>query len=119
MDITSYLLGKNSSGGGGGGGSDLDWTAIGYSGTPQVIIDGYNYAKNIYDNWVPKGNMSSAFYNKTDLTYMPLIDTSIAYTMDNTFSGCNRLQSIPLLNTSNVTNMASMFLNCVGLTSIP
>lgn len=51
MDITSYLLGKQA--GGGGGGSDLDWTAIGYDSTPQAIVDGYNYAKQIKDNWVP------------------------------------------------------------------
>ena len=28
-----------------------DWSEIGYEDTPQVIIDGFNYAKNIKDNW--------------------------------------------------------------------
>ena len=47
MDLFSYLLGKKSGGSGGGGGTGLDWTKIGYEGTPQSIINGYNYAKNI------------------------------------------------------------------------
>lgn len=28
-----------------------DWSEIGYEDTPQVIIDGFNYAKDIKDNW--------------------------------------------------------------------
>lgn len=32
-------------------GGGRDWSAIGYSGEPETIVNGYNYAKNIYDNW--------------------------------------------------------------------
>lgn len=28
-----------------------DWSELGYENTPQTIIDGFNYAKDIKDNW--------------------------------------------------------------------
>lgn len=28
-----------------------DWSQLGYEDTPQTIIDGFNYAKDIKDNW--------------------------------------------------------------------
>lgn len=33
------------------GSGGRDWSAIGYSGEPETLVNGYNYAKNIYDNW--------------------------------------------------------------------
>lgn len=119
MDITSYLLGKNSSGGGGGGGSDLDWTALGYDSTPQSIIYDYNYAKEIYDNWVPATDLSSKFRNDTTITIMPLVDTSIATNMNSMFEYCSDLVNVPMLDTKNVTNMKMMFNGCTNLKYVP
>lgn len=119
MDITSYLLGKNSAGGGGGGGSDLDWTAIGYDSTPQSIINEYNYAKEIYDNWVSTTDLSSKFRNDTEITIMPLVDTSEATTMYQMFEYCSNLVSVPILDTKNVTNMRAMFDGCTNLKYVP
>lgn len=116
MDITSYLLGKKSSG---GGGSGLDWSAIGYSNTPQTIIDDYNYAKQIYDNWENIGDLSSKFANDTKLVMFPLVDTSNATLMTNMFSNCVNLEYVPLLNTSNVEQMRLMFTGCSNLIFVP
>ena len=118
MDITSYLLGKNSAGGGGGS-SDLDWTAIGYDSTPQPIIDEYNYAKKIYDNWVPATDLSSKFRNDTTITIMPRVDTSIATNMNSMFEYCSALINVPMLDTKNVTNMRLMFDGCTNLKYVP
>lgn len=110
MDVVSYLLGKNSSGGGGG----LDWSIIGYEDTPQSIIDGYNYALNIKNNW----NSSVVSFNyKEDknLVYFPLVDTSNVNQMISTFSGCYCLTNVPELDTSNVTIMTQSFYNCYAL----
>lgn len=141
MDITSYLLGKKA--GGGSGGSGHDWFAIGYSGEPQVIQDGYDYAKSIYDNWdTTKTNYSNLFANDKDLIYMPLVDTSNGTNFYQMFNACITLTTIPQLNTSNakafsstfkscgalktvsqldaskVTNVVSMFANCPSLTNL-
>ena len=108
MDITSYLLGKKA--GGGGGSSDLDWSAIGYSGTPQVITDGYDYAKQIYDNWDSSiTSMSSKYSGENDLVIMPLVDTSNATTFQNCFQNCVRLLEVPKLNTGKCTNFQYTF----------
>jgi hypothetical protein len=124
MDITSYLLGKNSAGEGGGGGSDLDWTALGFDNTPQDVLDiykgindDYDYSKEIQDTWIPKEDLSNMFANNITLKYMPLVDTSITTNMSQTFRS-SELREIALLNTSNVTNMFRTFQGS-KLTTIP
>lgn len=117
MDITSYLLGKKSSGGGGGGGG-LDWNAIGYESTPQSIVDGYNYALEIKNNWQNIADLSNKFKENRNITIMPLVDTSNATNMSSMFS-TSTLTEIPLLNTENVTDMSYMFNSCELIETIP
>lgn len=124
-----------------GGGGDLDWSAIGYDSTPESIVDGYNYAKYIQENWVDNtstlgsdfssviicplvslGNRTSCYnfaYECKSLIEIPLLDTSNVTNMDSMFQYCSALTEIPLLNTSNVTSMQSMFQYCSSLKSIP
>ena len=117
MDIFSYKLGKNSGGGSSGG---IDYSTIGYEGTPQGVIDNYNYSKQIYDNWDnTQTNLTEKFLKDTKLEIMPLVDTSSATNMYGMFSGCTDLQDVPLLDTSNVTSMRSMFENCYKLKKVP
>lgn len=116
MDIVSYLLAKNS---GGGGGSSVDWSAIGYEGTPQSVIDGYNYALEIKNNWVPNTSLAQKFMNNYTLMFMPLVDTSTATTMQSMFQNCYSLLKIPILNTSKVSAMQGMFNNCNALKDVP
>ena len=115
MDIISYLLGKQSSGG--GGGSDLDWSAIGYSNkTPQSIIDGYNLAVKIKNEWTPNSRLTDSYQN---VLFCPMVDTSHRTSFNYFASNCKRLIQIPLLDTSNVTNMNNAFSNCYSLTTVP
>lgn len=119
MDLFSYLLGKKSSSGGGSSG-DLDWSAIGYDSTPQAIVDSYNYAKQIYDNWDnTQTRLSQKFKDDKQLCIMPLVDTSNAKDTQSMFYNCSSLIEIPQLDTSKVTNMSNMFFGCMGLTTIP
>ena len=113
MDITSYLLGKNS---GGGGGSDLDWTALGYDSTPQAIIDAYNIALNIKETWTSTSRLSEDYKN---VIICPLVDTSSQTSWYYFASNCGSLLQMPLLDTSNVTNMTSSFYACSALQHIP
>ena len=114
MDITSYLLGKNSSGGGGGG-SDLDWTALGYEKRPQAIDEEYAYAKQIKDNWVTATSLNGKFQNDTNLYIMPLVDTSMATNFNNMFRNCYQLTSVPILDMSQATSFNYMFYECTHL----
>ena len=59
------------------------------------------------------------FWGCSNLTEIPLLDTSNVENMASMFSRCSKLTTIPLLNTSNVKNMASMFSRCSKLTTIP
>lgn len=128
---------------GGGGGFPPDWSEIGYEETPSSVIDNFNYAKDIKDNWDSSITKMTSKYradvnlyffplvdtsNVTDmretfyasaLTNIALIDTSNVTTMNKTFYSCTRLKTIPLLNTDNVTNMGSTFYNCQRLLNIP
>jgi len=98
-----------------------DWSELGYSETPQNILDDFDYSKDIKDNWDGSGvaNLSSKFSYNTTLKYMPLVDTSSATNMNSMFEGCGNLLEVALLDTSKVTRMQSMFAYCNLLTTIP
>lgn len=90
-----------------------DWTEIGYEDTPQGIIDGFNYAKEIYDNWDSSiTSLSSKFMNDKKLMTFPLVDTSNVTNMNQSFA-YSSLLSIPLIDTSNVTDFNYAFRDCV------
>ncbi len=98
----------------------VDWSAIGYSGTPQSVIDGYNYAKQIYDNWdSSQTDLSRKYEDNKSLIIMPLVDTLNATNFGNMFSNCSALTYVPLLNTSKATYVGYMFSNCTALTKAP
>ena len=102
------------------GGGGIDWSEIGYSGTPQSVQDGYDYAKTIYDNWdSSQTNFSSKFSNDTKLIFMPLVNTSNGTSFRKMFQNCAYLTTVPQLNTSNGTNFGSMFYCCQSLTTVP
>ena len=126
----------------GGGGFPPDWTEIGYEETPSNIIEVFNYAKDIYDNWDSSiTSLNNTFLNDRKLTIFPLVDTSNVTNMTQTFAYSNLL-SLPLIDTSKVTdfnlcfsecrfinfplldfssgaNFNSAFVNCVNLIEIP
>lgn len=86
----------------------LDWTAIGYSGEPKFIEDAYEYAKEIYDNYIPVTDWYQKYEGDEKLIVFPLIDTSEVTSMRAAFNRSG-IMYIPELNTSNVTNMRYMF----------
>lgn len=64
-------------------------------------------------------SLISAFESCTEITSMPLIDTSAVTNMSRAFYGCDALATIPLIDTSAVTNMSHAFFGCDALTTIP
>jgi hypothetical protein len=121
-----------------------DWSELGYEDTPQSIIDGFDHAKQIKDNWddtqtslyykyyndrdlvympmVDTKNITSikqAFYNCSNLVFLPLLDTKNVTDMQYAFGGCNILEEIPKLDTRNVTNMQQTFSGCNSLRFVP
>ena len=124
--------------------SGIDWSTIGYDGTPEAIKAGYDYAKSIYDSWdSTTTSMSSKYYDNREIMIMPLVDTSNVTNMDScfysacsfsimpslntskvtnmkqTFRDCRALQIVPPLNTGKVTTMQNMFTNCYSLKTVP
>ena len=69
-------------------------------------------------NWGSCENFSLMFC-RTNLSAIPLIDTSSATSMINAFFGCEKITTIPQLNTSKVIDMSSMLSGCVSLVTIP
>lgn len=101
------------------GGSGHDWSTIGYSGEPQDIQDGYDYAVQVKNNWVTSSDYGGKFRRDTNLIYMPMVDTSQGTKFSSMFNGCTSLVTVPLLNTSNCTIFQAMFQNCSSLRSVP
>lgn len=104
----------------GSSGFPPDWSELGYSETPQNILDDFDYSKDIKDNWDSSvTNLSNKFNQDLNLIYMPLVDTSNATNMSGFLSGCSNLKDLPLLNTGNATNMQGMFQGCSSLKTVP
>ena len=139
MDITSYLLGKNSSGGGGGGSLDQYFNTFGngtqsYPGillaikeTPQFEFgEGAEYAFKGCENLETANLQTTA--NVTDMYYMfsgcralknvSIKSDNVQYTQ-NMFESCVALVEAPQLNMSKVIKSNQMFKGCTSLTTIP
>lgn len=103
-----------------GGGYPPDWSEIGYEDTPASIIEAFNYAKEIQDDWDSSvTRLNNKFGNDDNLKYMPLVNTSNVIDMYNTFADCPFLEAVSLLDTHRVTVMQYMFLRCTSLRNIP
>lgn len=71
---------------------------------------------------VDTGNVTiwnSAFGSCEHLLTIPELDTSNAVAMTGCFQGCSSLRSIPMMDTSNVKSMNSTFKGCASLLTIP
>lgn len=100
-------------------GGGTDWSEIGYSAEPQSVIDGFDYAKTIYDNWdSSQTSLRQKFKNDTDIVFMPLVDTSNATDLVACFYNCPSLIYVPSLNTNNVTTLGSIFNRCYSLQKV-
>lgn len=101
-------------------GGGRDWSEIGYSSEPELIQDGFGYAKTIKDNWNSSvTSLARKFNGDKNLIYMPLVDTSNATMIHRMFTDCTSLVQVPLLDTSNATMAFSMFNHCSALRSVP
>lgn len=104
----------------GGGGGSRDWTEIGFEAEPKSIQEGFDYAKQIMEDW---DSSITSMYNKykgnKKLTYFPLVDTSNVDSAVSAFNNCSSLEEIALINTSKVKDMGSMFYSCYALKSVP
>ena len=96
-----------------------DWSELNYQDTPQNIINGFNYAKNIKDNWDSNTtNLSYIYSNNKYVLFFPLVDTSKLTNLNGAFS-YSVLQHIEKIDTSKVTNMTQTFDTCASLIDVP
>lgn len=96
-----------------------DWSEIDYEDTPVSIIEIFNYAKEIQENWDSSiTSLNNIYMSDSKLNVFPLVDTSNIITMNYAFSTSN-LGSIALINTSNVVSMNNTFRGCKNLIEVP
>ena len=92
-----------------------DWSELGYEDTPQDILDAFNEAKAVYDNWDSSiTSMLDMFKGDNGITICPKIDTSNVINMNSTFYS-SKLAIIPVLDTRNVTMLYNTFYRCTSL----
>lgn len=61
----------------------LDWGELGYSTTPAEVVNGFNYAKQVMENYTP----ASTYANDTNLLFWPDIDISERFNYQGMFNG--------------------------------
>lgn len=102
-----------------GGGGVPDWSQIGYEDVPESIIEGFNYAKNIYDNWDSSiTSMSNKYNGNVNIVFFPNVDTKNVKQFSNTFNNCSSLLYVDTLNASNATSMYNIFGGCKSLLNV-
>ena len=96
-----------------------NWTELGYEDTPQTIIDGFNYAKQVQVNWNPNAtSLNGKFRTDTNLLVLPYVDTSKATNFGEFCKDARHLIYIPLIDTSKATTLQSAF-SGVAITDFP
>ena len=105
--------------GGAGSGYPPDWSGIGFTDTPKGILNEFDMAKTIQENWDSTiTSMNNKYLSDVKLQLFPLVDTSNVTTMQSAFQASN-LSSIALIDTSKVTNMSSTFRACKLFADLP
>lgn len=118
QDFSNQILNIPTSGGGTTLKNLLDATQstyymfINYTGTSVDDLIQPNDTENVT-------NMDNMFNSCSNLTTVPLLNTSKVTNMYAMFYFCQNLSTVPLFDTSNVTNMSQMFSNCTNLTTVP
>lgn len=96
-----------------------DWSQLGYTNTPQCILNSFNLAKSIYDNWnASTTSLNYAYSNSKSPLYFPLVDTSNVTSMSGAFS-YSILQHIEKIDTKKVTSLSQAFDSCYSLLDVP
>lgn len=103
----------------GSSGFPPNWSEIGYEDTPLSIIEAFNYAKKIQEEWDSSlTSFGYKFQNDRKLLFFPYVDTSNFTSMSQAFS-YSTIQSIAPIDSSKATNFLQMFNGCVNLRDVP
>ena len=89
-----------------------DWQKIGYTGTPSLILDGFDYSKQIYDSWTSAASYASKYRGDKALKFFPEVDLTGATNYSAMFQESGILSTPPLTigdGSSTVINSQWMF----------
>ena len=121
----------------GGGGTDWLKEFLDETHDASYLFCGQAYSSSSYTTWHSNltyerlqkilsynttssvTSMAGMFFNCSQLTSIPSINTSLVANMSYMFNGCSNLTTIPQLDTSKVTDMSYMFNDCISLTTMP
>lgn len=95
--------------------SPPDWSKIGYTSTPNAVIDAFDYAKRIYDTWT-----FTKYTSDLNLRIFPNVDISGQLGLNAMFKNCTNLISLPPLEigTDSGTLNASEFARASGIEEV-
>ena len=95
----------------------------GTANIPDGTKFGYSTFTTVSDSIIPyleqQTNLYEMFRDCSNLTTVPLFDTSKCTNFEYMFWGCNNLTTVPLFDLSKATNVNGMFCQCNNLTTVP
>lgn len=111
-------IGDIQTGGSGSCVASVCFDDIGYTTTPQYMVDGVAYALQIKNTWDASITIKTFSYDER-LIYFPPVDVSNINSTTYMFSECRLLQYVPSLNiSSKVKTLHYMFKYCNSLVEI-
>ena len=95
--------------------SPPDWSKIGYTSTPNAVIDAFDYAKRIFDTWT-----FTKYTSDLNLRIFPNVDITGQLGLNAMFKNCTNLISLPPLTigTDSGTLNASEFARASGIEEV-
>lgn len=97
-----------------------DWSEIGYNAEPSFIEEGFEYAKEIKENWDETATSSMyEFDNDSNLIFLPTLNYDNRTNISAMCRDCTNLQYVDLIHAPIATRIDNLFNNCDSLKYAP
>lgn len=96
-----------------------DWRELGYEEAPASVMDGFDYAKDIHDDWDSSvTNRSNQYKDDKEIKYFPEVNISNIANAINMFNGSTLTSLVESGEWTSLATAESMIRNCLSLSNV-
>jgi len=100
-------------------GGEPDWTELGYEEAPASVMDGFDYAKDIHDNWDSSiTSRANQYKDDKELKYFPEVNISNIANAAHMFNGSTLTSLVENGEWISLSTAESMLRNCPVLSDV-
>lgn len=100
-------------------GGEPDWTELGYEEAPASVMDGFDYAKEIRDDWDSSvTDRANQYRGDREIKYFPEVNISNIANATNMFNGSSLTSFVENGEWTSLATAESMLRNCLSLSNV-